>query len=164
MSAARAARTDQPGLASYEHRPLLNDAAARLLADRERAYPPLVERGKLAPREAEAGLRCARALVAQWRWIIDAAAPPLPPFDYATGGSFGAPSSEIAADVARAAVRAREIADRKRGDEQLALLADCYAALAWCQRGDWIVGMVDGARLITRQLRAGSPRQGRLAA
>ena len=144
--------TDRPRLASYQHWSLLASATARLLADRERAYPSLVERGKLAPAAADAALRCARALVAQWRWIIDRACPVLPAFDPETGGSFGAPSSEIAADLVRTAGRTRELADRSQ-DEQIVLLADCYTALAWCQRGDWIVEMVSGARIITEQLR-----------
>lgn len=151
----------RPELNGYRHHRLLASAAERLLADRERAYPLLVERGKLASDAAEAALRCAHALVAQWHWITDRARPALPAFNHETGGSFGAPSSEIAADLARTAVRTRELADRS-GDDQIVLLADCYAALAWCQRGDWIVQMVDGARIMTRQLRAATDR--RLAA
>ena len=82
--------------------------------------------------------------------------------DEATGGHFGAPASEIAADLARATARARDLAGR-RGDEQLVLLADCYAALAWLQQGNWIVEMISGARIITAQLRRAGEK-GRLAA
>lgn len=153
---------NRPALTGYEHRDLLAAAATRMLADREHAYPELVERGRLTPGAAEAGLRCARALALQWQWIVDRACPVLPPFDYETGGSFGAPSSEIAADLTRTAERTRDLARRTPADERIALLADCYAALAWCQQGDWIVQMIDGARTMTRQLRAA--QQARLAA
>jgi hypothetical protein len=153
----------RPALTGYEHRDLLACAATRLFADRERSYPALVERGRLEARAAEAGLRCAGALVGQWRWIVDRAYPPLPAMDEATGGHFGAPASEFAADLARATTRARDLAGR-RGDEQLVLLADCYAALTWLQQGDWIVQMISGARIITRQLRSQATGQGRMAA
>jgi hypothetical protein len=72
----------------------------------------------------------------------------------ATGGHFGAPASEIAADLARATERARDLAARRDDDRQLMLLADCYAALTWLQQGNWIVEMISGARIITAQLRA----------
>ncbi|MDF2494535.1 hypothetical protein [Sphingomonas sp.] len=144
----------RPPLTGYEHRELLASAAVRLLTDRERSYPPLVERGRLEASAAEAGLRCGRALVAQWRWIIDRANPLLPAMDDATGGHFGAPASEIAADLARATARARDLAARRDDDRQLMLLADCYAALTWLQQGNWIVEMISGARIITAQLRA----------
>ncbi len=152
----------RPPLTGYEHRELLASAAVRLLTDRERSYPPLVERGRLEASAAAAGLRCGRALVAQWRWIVDRANPPLPAMDEATGGHFGAPASEIAADLARATARARDLAGR-RGDEQLVLLADCYAALTWLQQGNWIVEMISGARIITARLRRAGEK-GRLAA
>lgn len=152
----------RPALTGYEHRELLASAAARLLTDRERSYPPLVERGRLEASAAEAGLRCGRALVAQWRWIVDRTNPSLPAMDEATGGHFGAPASEIAVDLARATARARDLAGR-RGDEQIVLLADCYEALTWLQQGNWIVEMISDARIITAQLR-GAAEKGRLAA
>lgn len=145
---------DRPLLCDLRHRPILAAAARQLLVSRERNYPDLVAGGQLTAKAAADGIRCARALHAQWCWIIDPASPPLPPFDYATGGSFGAPSSEIAADLARTAARTRKLAERTPDEPQLAELADCYAALAWCQQGDWIVEMISGARIITQQLRA----------
>lgn len=143
-----------PHLATLEHRAALADAARQLLVDRERNYPDLVAGGKLTAQAAGNGIRCARALYAQWCWIVDPACPPLPPFDEGTGGSFGAPSSEIAADLARTAARTSKLAAKSPDEPLLATLAESYAALAWCQQGDWIVEMIRGARLITRQLRA----------
>lgn len=143
----------RPRLSTVEHRTLLAGAARQLLVNRERNYPDLVAGGQLGPAAAEAGLRCARALYAQWCWIVDPNSPPLPSFDMQAGGYFGAPSSEIAADLARTAERAGRHAAKSSDEPDAALLAECYAALAWCQKDDWIVAMISDARIITQQLR-----------
>lgn len=135
---------------AHEHREYLADAAGRLLRDREQGYPGFVAAGKLTAAEAADGIRRAECIAAQWRWIVDPAQPPLPPFDDATAGHFGAPSGALAADLATASARARTLADRRAGDPVACVLADLYAALAWLQRGDRIVIWVDLERRFPR--------------
>lgn len=121
--------------AEHQHHELLLAAAEHLLAERERRYPALVEAGKVTPTEAAKRLGLARCLVAQWRWIVDPAAPPCPSFDDDILGHFGAPEWEIARDLRDAATRADGLRDRRiPGLPDPAQLADLYAALAWLQR------------------------------
>jgi hypothetical protein len=49
----------------------LHRTAARVLADREAAYPAYVEKGQMTGQDAATGIRHARSLEADWRRIVD---------------------------------------------------------------------------------------------
>lgn len=128
-------------------------AAARyLLAEREAAYPRLVETGKLTQDAADRGLAVMRSVVAQWRWIVDPAAPPLPPFDF-TSAIFGAFNGQMVAELDRVATAARQRAARAPDDRDAADLADLCEALAWHQADEAgvarIVSIIDALRSST---------------
>ena len=138
-----------PVYAAPQHRHLCARAAMMLLRVREEGYPAAIEANKITPADADRGLRLARCIVDQWRWIVDPAQPPCPVWGEKTD-LFGAYSFEMEAELARAAVRQRMIAMRKPADEGAAQLADLYEALAWLQRTRhgvaWIVLRVDVER------------------
>lgn len=141
-----------PIYSAPQHRHLCARAAVMLLRIREEGYPAAIEANKITPADAERGLRLARCIVDQWRWITDPARPPCPAWDEKTD-LFGAYSFEMEAELARAAERQRAIAKRKPTDEGAAQLADLYEALAWLQRTRhgvaWIVLRVDVERSAT---------------
>ncbi|GEM72049.1 hypothetical protein SAQ01S_18150 [Sphingomonas aquatilis NBRC 16722] len=138
-----------PVYAAPQHRHLCGRAAVALLRGREEGYPAAIRANKITPADAERGLRLARCIVDQWRWITDHARPPCPAWDENTD-LFGAYSFEMEAELVRAAERQRMIAKRKPADEGAAQLADLYEALAWLQRTRhgvaWIVLRVDVER------------------
>ena len=123
---------DAPRLAWPKHRAWCADAAVHLLRTRERRYPALVGAGKLTPADAANGLELMRCIVAQWRWAVDPAAPLAPAWDDQTD-LFGAYNHLLAAEMAEAARRARQLADRQPANEQASQLADLCDALAWLQ-------------------------------
>lgn len=135
--------------AEPQYRHMCARGAVALLRGREQGYPAAVEANKLTAADAERGIRLARCVVEQWRWIMDAARPPCPAWHEKTD-LFGAYSFEMEADLRRAAVRQRAIAIRKPDDAAAAELADLYDALAWLQRTRhgvaWIVLRVDVER------------------
>lgn len=140
--------------------PQLRDAALYLLGERERRYPALVEAGRLTAAEAARRLELARCLVAQWQWVADPAAPPLPA--WADPGHFDACVVALAAEIAGAADAARRQAAADPTDERRAI-ADWYEALAWWQRVTGmglalVVDRVDLGRRLTTQLRAAARR------
>ena len=138
-----------PKFAERHYRRLCAQAAVVLLRTREEGYPAAIKANKMTATDAERGLRLAQCIVDQWRWIMDPARPPCPPWDEKTD-LFGAHSFEMEAELARAAERQRTIAKRKPADEAAAQLADLYEALAWLQRTRhgvaWIVMRVDVER------------------
>lgn len=138
-----------PAYAAPRHRHLCARAAVMLLRIREEGYPAAIEANKISAADAERGLRLARCIVDQWRWIMDPAQPPCPAWDEKTD-LFGAYSFEMEAELVRAAERQRAIAKRKPTDEGAVQLADLYEALAWLQRTRygvaWIVLRVDVER------------------
>ncbi len=138
-----------PIYAAPQHRHLCARAAQMLLRIREEGYPAAIEAKKITPADAERGLRLARCIVDQWRWIMDPAQPPCPAWDEKTD-LFGAYSFELEAELSRAAVRQRAIAKRKPVNDAAVQLADLYEALAWLQRTRhgvaWIVMRVDVER------------------
>lgn len=138
-----------PVYTSPQHRHLCLRAAVMLLRIREEGYPAAIEANKITEADAERGLRLARCIVDQWRWIMDPAQPPCPAWDEKTD-LFGAYSFEMEAELVRAAERQRAIAKRKPTDEGAVQLADLYEALAWLQRTRhgvaWIVLRVDVER------------------
>ena len=138
-----------PVYTAPQHRHLCARAAVMLLRIREQGYPAAIVANKITPADAERGLRLARCIVDQWRWIVDPAQPPCPVWDEKTD-LFGAYSFEMEAELARAAVRQRMIAMRKPVDEGAVQLADLYEALTWLQRTRhgvaWIVLRVDVER------------------
>ncbi|MGR6327705.1 hypothetical protein ACU5AX_01430 [Sphingomonas sp. XXL09] len=124
-------------------------AALRLLRDREAALPRFVEQGQIEQAGADRAIHLAECLVAQWRWIVDPARPPLPAFDERTG-FFGAFCFELADDLATAARRQRARAERADASEDATALAELYEALAYLQRvhvgAALVVGEVDVER------------------
>lgn len=138
-----------PVYTAPQHRHLCARAAQMLLRIREEGYPAAIEAKKITAADAERGLRLARCIVDQWRWIMDPAQPPCPTWDEKTD-LFGAYSFELEAELVRAAERQRVIAKRKPVDEAAVQLADLYEALAWLQRTRhgvaWIVLRVDVER------------------
>ena len=138
-----------PVYAAPQHRHLCARAAVMLLRIREEGYPAAIEANKITPADADRGLRLARCIVDQWRWITDPARPTCPAWAEKTD-LFGAYSFEMEAELVRAAERQRAIAKRKPTDEGAVRLADLYEALAWLQRTRhgvaWIVLRVDVER------------------
>jgi hypothetical protein len=120
-----------PRYADFTQRDYCADAARHLLRERETRYPALVEAGKLEADHAELALSRARAVAAQWAWIV--AGPAEVPWDEVNQVyGFGAYNHDLIDELATAAARARAIADRK-GDERSIVFADLCDALAWHQ-------------------------------
>ena len=124
--------TGAPRLARRDTLDYCAAAAVHLLREREARYPALVEAHKLSPNAAAAHLEAARCLVAQWRWTINPARPPLPRFDE-WAGRFGSHNYILAAEIRDAARRQCTLAERDPQDADAVELADLYDALAWWQ-------------------------------
>lgn len=105
--------------------------AAQLLAEREKAYPAMVKDGRLEQALADQRIRTMCAIVALWRVVLEGGDLPEPP---AFSDRFGASWQEMLEDADRAAGRARDLADRKRGDRDAAVQAELVTALAWQHR------------------------------
>ncbi|WP_242095451.1 hypothetical protein [Sphingomonas sp. CROZ-RG-20F-R02-07] len=136
-------------------------ATVHLLREREARYPALVNAGKVTAEDAATRLELALAIVAQWRWVVDPAAPVLPAFG--ERGYFGAHGFEMRDELATAARRQRAVADRNPDNADAAELADLYEAVAWWQQGHpgdaRIITDVCAERAATwRQRDASSPR------
>ena len=118
--------------------------AEQLLAGREAHRARLEEKGEPIGDAVETSIRLVRALVEQWRWIVDPAAHALP--EITSSGWWGAWPHELEADTANAAERARQRATG--GDAGTIALAERCEVLAWYQHRDEsrmarIVNMVD---------------------
>ncbi|SEM62169.1 hypothetical protein SAMN05192583_0862 [Sphingomonas gellani] len=122
-----------PRLADYRFRDYCADAAAHLLRGREANFPAHVKAGRLTAEAAEEGLALSRAVAAQWRWIIDPAAPACPEWDDRTG-YFGRYNHLMVAELATIAAKARAQADRDPTSDERRIMADLCDALAWHQR------------------------------
>lgn len=130
-----------PRFADFTQRDYLADAARHLLRERENRYPALVEAGKLEADHADLALSRARAIAAQWAWIV--AGPAEVPWDEVNQiYGFGAYNHDLVDELANAAARARTIADRK-GDDRSIVFADLCDALAWHQRDTGRHSMAD---------------------
>lgn len=111
----------------------LAEAAQHLLNERQARYPSLLSAGKISAEAAAIGIERAEAVARQWQWVVDTASPPLPAWDERTD-VFGVMNRELADEMAAAALRARRLADKARGEWNAGELADLYEALAWWQR------------------------------
>jgi len=130
-----------PRFADFFQRDYCADAARHLLRERETRYPALVDAGKLEADHAELALSRARAVAAQWEWIV--LGPAEVPWDEVNQiHGFGAYNHDLVDELATAAARARAIADRK-GDERSIVFADLCDALAWHQRDTGRHSMAD---------------------
>jgi hypothetical protein len=128
--------------------PLLAELAAHLLAEREAAYPRLIEEGKLQPDRAEAGLRAMKAVAIQWARI--AAHRDLPPIeDY--HAKYGAHPHELRAMLDSAAATARKRAAADPGNRDKADYAEAVETLARLQR-PWQPGFPTPRCLFLHQL------------
>lgn len=106
----------------------LGRTAAQLLAEREKGYPGLVTAGTLDQAQADGRIRVMRSVVAIWRAVLtDEALPEPSEFN----ARFGATWEEMRDDLARAAMRARELARRQQGNRDAAVQAELVEALAW---------------------------------
>lgn len=103
-----------------------------ILREREAGYPAAIDAGKLSAAAAERSLALCRAMVAEWRWATDPAAPDLPPFG--AFGHFGVYNFELAAEAATIATRAAARAQARPADADAARRADLCAAIAWLQQ------------------------------
>jgi len=112
--------------------PMLLATLEAILADREARYPGNVADGKLSAEDAARGLTLSRAMVAEWRWATDPAAPALPP--YGDDGHFGILNTLLAGDAATMALRARQKARAAPHDTQASQRADHCEAIAWLQQ------------------------------
>lgn len=120
-----------PRFAEFSQRDYCAAAARHLLRERENRYPALVEAGKLEADHADLALSRARAIAAQWAWIV--AGPAEVPWDAVNQiYGFGAYNHDLVDELATAADRARVIAHRK-GDDRSIVFADLCDALAWHQ-------------------------------
>lgn len=152
--------TDRPRLAQPDQHRYLHDAAVHLLRQREEGYPALITAGSMREAEAVEKLELSRCLVAQWRWVMDPANPPLPPLG--ERGYFGAWARELADELAGVAAKARARADKEPGDDKLAEMADLCEALHWYQCGHGsaecrITDDIGFARRVAAEWRAANP-------
>lgn len=130
-----------PRFADFSQRDYCADAARHLLRERETRYPKLIDEGKLDADRAELSLSRARAIAAQWAWIV--AGPAKVPWDEVNQiYGFGAYNHDLVDELATAADRARTIANRK-GDDRSIIFADLCDALAWHQRDTGRHSMAD---------------------
>lgn len=153
-----------PRFADFTQRDYCADAARHLLRERENRYPALVEAGKLEADHAEVALSRARAITAQWAWIV--AGPVEVPWDDANQiYGFGAYNHDLVDEIANAAARARTIANRK-GDDRSIVFADLCDALAWHQRDTGRHSMADivWQVMIERRCARSAPAKKRKAA
>ncbi|MEG3151783.1 hypothetical protein U1769_17970 [Sphingomonas sp. ZT3P38] len=151
-----------PRIVRQHDYPYCAAATRHLLREREDKYPALVTAGKLTASAAAEGLERLRCIVAQWKWVIDPACPPAPPFDPDTG-DFGAHNYLLAAEMRRIATATRRRADHYPDSFEVCELADLCEALAWYQ-ADLVPGL---ARIVAHvaSCRARTERpQERLAA
>ena len=123
---------DAPKVVRMNDRAYLLAGTIHLADQRDRAYPGLIEAGKIKQAIAVEKLELSRCMVAQWRWACDPAEPFEPP--YGNVGPFGAPYYRLAEEMTAAAETARRRADRVPEDTRAAMLADLYEALAWWQQ------------------------------
>jgi hypothetical protein len=129
------------------------EAVEHLLSEREASYPRLVAKGTLTAEAAKAGLNLMGAIAAQWRWVMDPAHPPLPPYDHETG-DFGCHNYLLAAEMTRVAARAREIATARPDDFRACEMADLCEALAWYQQDEAGSAKIVMSMSCIRRLRA----------
>ena len=134
--------------------------AEQLLAGREGYRDHIAGAGKPISLAVEASISLARALVEQWRWVVDASRGALPDPDWPTGW-WGAWPQELAADTATAADRARQRA--VSGDLASIEMAERCEVLAWYQfvePGRWTARIVwDVDRERCRAARAADRRE-----
>lgn len=106
----------------------LGRTAVQLLTEREKGYPALIAAGTLDQAQAGNRIRVMRAVVAIWRTVLNDDRLPEPTDFHA---QFGATWEEMRDDLARAAMRARELAQRQQGNRDAAVQAELVEALAW---------------------------------
>ena len=107
-------------------------AAQRLLRERETSYPKRVAAGRMLEALARDRLAAARALHAQWRWVIDPAMPPIPA-DQPRWRAFGADELWILEQAEPTAAWERKRADEHPDDQDLRERALLAEALLWHQ-------------------------------
>jgi len=122
--------------------------AERLLADRERLYPPQVGRGAMTAAAANDGIRIMRAIAADWQAARDGL--PLPAPDQAT-------QAEKLATLTTAASRAAQLAAAEPGNRSRGDYAELVDTLLW-QQQDWhSTSRIRWFHQLTLDLRAASP-------
>lgn len=108
-------------------------AAVHLLREREAKYPIEVEKRRMAQQASADGLERMRCIVAQWRWVIDPARPPLPS-EHVKTGRFGCHVIDLDAEMQHVAERSRARAAADPVSWEKEEMANLCEALAYYQR------------------------------
>lgn len=151
-----------PRLADYRFRDYCAAAAAHLLRGREANYPGMIEAGKITVEASEEAQQLLRALVAQWRWVMDPTKPLRPAWGAETG-YFGRHNWLLVDELATIVTRARAQADREPSFKRREM-ADLCEALAWHQQplsgrsGDAQIVVMVSAERVVDVFRAGKTR------
>ena len=103
-------------------------AALELLRDRRASCAAGVGAGKMTQEAADESIATARAIVTQWRWVLDPALPPLP------ADGFGASEPAMLDQLRRLAPWARGRWDAAPADRDLRERALLVEALLWHQQ------------------------------